>query len=160
LLDGCLGINGYILEKAGSDLLQDFKEFSKTCRPGHSTLCQGYNLPARHVLQTVGPQTEDPRVLEKCYKNSLDCLVLHGLRTIAFPCLATGNIDYPLKLSTQVALNTIHTWLEQNLDKVDKIVLVTFKLSQQAIYELLLPVYFPVPNGKGSNCPVDFKSNE
>lgn len=66
----------------------------------------------------MGPQSEKPAVLASCYKRSLDVLRENGLRSIAFPCIATGVYGYDNERAANVVLKTVLAELEQHPDKV------------------------------------------
>lgn len=70
----------------------------------------------------MGPQSEKPVVLANCYRRSLEVLLDNGLRSIAFPCIATGVYGYDNEKAANVALKTVKGELEHSQDKV-KIIL-------------------------------------
>lgn len=68
---------------------------------GQAKITKAYNLPCRYVLHTVGPivygdvtQT-DCNLLASCYRSCLDLAAGHGLRSIAFCCISTGEFHFP-----------------------------------------------------------------
>ena len=72
-------------------------------RPVKSKITKGYNLPAKHVIHTVGPKDEFPEELSSCYTTSLDLMKKHKLKTIAFCCVSTGIYGYPNDKAAKVA---------------------------------------------------------
>jgi len=72
----------------------------------------------------------------------LVCLLV--LETIAFPCISTGNYQFPIVSATKIALSTVRSWLEGNADCVDRIVFCVFTVRDETVYETFLPAYFPV----------------
>lgn len=66
------------------------------------------------VIHTVGPRSEKKEVLTSCYEKSLQVLVDNGLRSIAFPCVATGVYGYDKERGANVALGTVRLFLERN----------------------------------------------
>src|SRR6056297_1357074 len=89
------GVDGAIHRAAGPELLEECKEIRSEQLPqglptGQSIITKGYNLPAKHVIHTVGPvwqggDNEEDALLEDCYKNSLKLARTKGLASIAFP---------------------------------------------------------------------------
>ncbi|KAG2209749.1 hypothetical protein INT47_001897 [Mucor saturninus] len=131
------GVDGAIHRAAGPELLKECRTLHG-CDDGDAKITKGYNLPAKHVIHTVGPQSEKPAVLASCYKRSLDVLRENGLRSIAFPCVATGVYGYDNERAANVVLKTVLAELEQHPDKVS----LLFSC-QLTIYSHLVPKYFP-----------------
>lgn len=77
----------------------------------------------------MGPQSEKPDILKSCYRCSLELLEQNGLRTIAFPCIATGVYGYDNEKAANIALKTVHDKLESNMkkgeDKVNTLTMVS-----------------------------------
>ena len=58
------------------------------------------DLPARHVIHTVGPiygrhAGAEAELLSACYQNSLRLAASHSLSSMAFPAISTGVFGYP-----------------------------------------------------------------
>src|SRR6478672_7227252 len=87
------GVDGAIHRAAGPGLLDECRRVPEVhpgvrCPTGEARLTAGHDLPARHVIHTVGPvwngggYGEDDD-LAACYRNSLALAAAHGLETIA-----------------------------------------------------------------------------
>ena len=59
-----LGVNGAIHSGAGECLLEECIRIGR-CEVGDAKLTSGYNLPARNVIHTVGPEGKDADREEK-----------------------------------------------------------------------------------------------
>ncbi|XP_069063214.1 ADP-ribose glycohydrolase MACROD1 isoform X2 [Pleurodeles waltl] len=142
------GVDGCIHQAAGA-LLKEECSTLNGCETGKAKITCGYLLPAKHVIHTVGPVAQgDPSPtqegeLSNCYKNSLKLLLENKLRTVAFPCISTGVYGYPNAAAADVALNTIRLWLEENKDKVDRIIICVFLEKDEEIYLKKMAEYFP-----------------
>ncbi|KAL0095368.1 hypothetical protein F4703DRAFT_1912531 [Phycomyces blakesleeanus] len=140
------GVDGAIHRAAGPRLVEECSTLGG-CREGEAKITAGYNLPSKHVIHTVGPQSEKPDVLANCYLNSLKLLEQNNLRSIAFPCIATGVYGYDNEKAANVALWTTRKFIQDRMtagkDPVDKIIFDLFNQKDIAIYKDLLPVYFP-----------------
>ncbi|KAI9252868.1 hypothetical protein BDA99DRAFT_520261 [Phascolomyces articulosus] len=136
------GVDGAIHRAAGPQLVEECKPLGG-CRDGDAKITKGYNLPSKHVIHTVGPRSEKKEVLTSCYQRCLEVLTENGLRSIAFPCVATGVFGYDKERGANVALGTVRQFLENNPQQIDKVIFCLFNVKDKAIYQELLPVYFP-----------------
>ena len=71
----------------------------------------GGNLPARHVIHTVGPVyakgTDKSELLRDCYRNSLRVADEIAARTLAFPLISAGVYGWPKEDAIRQALATL-----------------------------------------------------
>ena len=110
---------------------------------GTAKITQGYNLPARHVIHTVGPivsgalPDEHRELLASCYRSCLHLGAEHGLRSIAFCCISTGEFHFPNKEAAEIAVREVRAFLAQN-KSMERVVFNVFKDEDRAIYERLL----------------------
>lgn len=123
------GVDGAIHRAAGPQLIE-FNRKLGGCKTGEAKISPGFKLPAKYIINTVGPvwnggnQNED-NLLANCYSNSLRLAIENKIKTIAFPAISTGVYHFPLERATKIALKTIKNFLEEN-DSIEKIVLVCF----------------------------------
>ncbi|GJJ76135.1 O-acetyl-ADP-ribose deacetylase [Entomortierella parvispora] len=139
------GIDGAIHNAAGSQLLQECRGL-KGCETGKAKITKGYNLPAKHVIHTVGPIGEKPDALKSCYNSVLDIVRDNKLSTVAFCCISTGIYGYDNGRAARVALETVRKWLDENHEdamKIERIIFCVFLSKDDQIYRELLPLYFP-----------------
>ncbi|KAG0021318.1 O-acetyl-ADP-ribose deacetylase macrod1 [Podila clonocystis] len=94
----------------------------------------GYNLPAKHVIHTVGPQDGHAGTLKRCYLRTLEIVKENKLKSVAFCCISTGIYGFDNEKAANVALKTVREWLDANED---------FGKKDIEIYLRLLPRYFP-----------------
>ncbi|XP_021007024.1 ADP-ribose glycohydrolase MACROD1 isoform X1 [Mus caroli] len=143
------GVDGCIHRAAGS-LLTDECRTLQNCETGKAKITCGYRLPAKYVIHTVGPiavgqpTASQAAELRSCYLSSLDLLLEHRLRSVAFPCISTGVFGYPNEEAAEVVLASLREWLEQHKDKVDRLIICVFLEKDEGIYRERLPHYFPV----------------
>ncbi|XP_077901891.1 ADP-ribose glycohydrolase MACROD1 isoform X2 [Ictidomys tridecemlineatus] len=143
------GVDGCIHRAAGP-LLTDECRTLQHCDTGKAKITSGYRLPAKYVIHTVGPiahgepSANQAEELRSCYLSSLDLLLEHRLRSVAFPCISTGVFGYPNEAAAEVVLAALREWLEQHKDKVDRLIICVFLEKDENIYRQLLPHYFPV----------------
>lgn len=133
------GVDGAIHRAAGPELLQECRTLGG-CRTGEARITGGYQLPARHVIHTVGPvfgeeQGREAQLLASCYRQSLALAVQHGCKSIAFPSISTGAYGYPVEEASRIALRTIQEFVRAHPDALEQIEIVTFSERDQRIYE-------------------------
>jgi len=132
------GVDGAIHRTAGPGLLEECKRLGG-CRTGEAKITQGYGLPSRYVIHTVGPVWHDekyrePELLAACYRNSLELAQEHSLRTVAFPSISTGAYRFPTEQAAAIALKTVKSFLETHPGVLDKVVFVLFSDRDLGIY--------------------------
>lgn len=110
---------------------------------GRAKLTKGYNLPARYVLHTVGPIVQgrvtarDREELASCYRSCLELAAEHGLESIAFCCISTGEFHFPNQEAAEIAIKTVTDFLRQDTS-VKKVIFNVFKDTDAEIYRRLL----------------------
>ncbi|KAJ8978039.1 hypothetical protein NQ317_013567 [Molorchus minor] len=137
------GVDGAIHRAAGPKLKEECKTLGG-CLTGEAKITGGYNLPAKYVIHTVGPQGEKPSDLRSCYINSLRNMTEKNLRSIAFPCISTGIYGYPNEPAAHIAAYTVRRYLESHTDNVDRVIFCLFLDVDIKLYEGLLQSYFPL----------------
>jgi O-acetyl-ADP-ribose deacetylase (regulator of RNase III) len=131
------GVDGAIHRAAGPELLEECRTIGG-CPTGEARITKGYNLPARHIIHTVGPiysgEPSDRVLLASCYQNSLELAVKHQIKTIAFPAISCGIFGYPIEEASAVAVDTTARFLEKNA-YVEKVIFVVFSDDNRRVYE-------------------------
>ncbi|XP_065662218.1 retinol dehydrogenase 14 isoform X6 [Hydra vulgaris] len=136
------GVDGCIHQAAGSTLKKECLSLNGCCS-GEAKITAGHCLPAKYIIHTVGPVGKNPDLLESCYKNCLQLVLDFEIKTIAFCCISTGIYGYPNKDAAHVALKYVRHWLEENYNKIDRIIFCTYISKDFEIYkELMSNLYF------------------
>lgn len=123
------GVDGAIHRAAGPELLEYCRGLGG-CPTGEARITPGFNLPARHVIHTVGPvwhggDKGEPGLLEGCYRNSLLLALDNGCRSVAFPAISCGVYGYPVDQAEQIAVITIRNFLQSH-DSPEQVLLCCF----------------------------------
>merc|ERR1712223_774615 len=153
------GVDGAIHRAAGDLLLSECRTLNG-CETGNSKMTSGYKLPSNNIIHTVGPMGRKPDLLESCYEKSLKLLVENGLRTIAFPCISTGIYGYPSKDAVLVALKTTRKFLQNNFEKVDRIIFTLFLQKDVDVYEKQMQLFFPVSEAQKESAKIKDDKDE
>ena len=110
------GVDGAIHRAAGPGLLAECRTLGG-CPTGEARITGGYDLPARHIIHTVGPvyrqhtPAEAERLLRGCYLEALRLAEAYELETIAFPGISTGAYGYPKAEACRAAASAVCGWL-------------------------------------------------
>ena len=131
------GVDGAIHRAAGPKLLEETRTLGG-CETGEAKITLGYDLPARHVIHTVGPvwhggKSREDELLANCYRNSLGLAVDSGLKSIAFPAISTGVYGFPVERATEIAIREIKKFTESD-STLEKVVCCCFGRRDYDIY--------------------------
>ena len=115
------GVDGAIHRAAGPELLAECRTLGG-CPTGEARLTAGYQLPARHVIHTVGPvwhgndaleigKNAEDDLLAMAYASSLGVASQHALGHIAFPSISTGAFGFPKLRAARIATGVVRGFL-------------------------------------------------
>jgi O-acetyl-ADP-ribose deacetylase len=135
------GVDGAIHRAAGRELLEECRTLNG-CKTGEAKITKGYNLPAKHVIHTVGPvwhggSRNEEQLLRNAYHNSLKLAAQHHLKTIAFPNISTGVYGFPKDRAAEIAVNTIKEFCSSHPEALDEVIFVCFDDENYKLYEKL-----------------------
>lgn len=117
------------------------KTMNYNLETGNAIITEGYNLPAKFVIHTVGPvvevevNDENEVALANCYIKSLELAIEKNIRTIAFPCISTGIFDFPNVAASRIAIKTVDEFISKNRDKFDKVIFDLWTDDDFEVYE-------------------------
>ena len=133
------GVDGAIHRAAGADLKESCAKFPEKepgirCYTGEAFLTDGYNLPARYVIHTVGPVfttdipienaiklpegTDLDKLLYDAYLNSVKLADDAECKTIAFPAISCGVYGCPLETGLDIAYRAFTSRKWKNIEKI------------------------------------------
>jgi O-acetyl-ADP-ribose deacetylase len=149
------GVDGAIHRKGGAAILEDCRAIvakQGKCKTGEAVITTAGNLPAKHVIHTVGPvwnsgKLKESKLLKNCYVNSINLAAELGLSSIAFPNISTGIYGYPKIDAAAIAIGAILECIKIE-STIREIFLVCFDDENFNIYQqqfpLLKTLYRPV----------------
>jgi len=137
-LAGGGGVDGAIHRAAGQQALHAACASLGGCAPGDAKATQGFRLPARWIIHTVGPVWSggtdgEADVLASCYRRALEVADELGVQSVAFPAISTGVYGYPPEQAAAVAVDTI----TNSPTAVELVRLVAFDATTHELYTQL-----------------------
>ena len=142
-IDNCIhSAAGIQLRKECNDQLQ-----GRLLKTGEAMMTKGYNLPAGHVIHTVGPiipqgslpTKEQEEQLASCYHSCLDIADSNHLESIAFCCISTGVFNFPNLRAAEIAIATVKQWIAAHqASSITQVVFNVFLDKDHDIYKQLI----------------------
>jgi len=145
------GVDGAIHRAAGPALYQECLKLPEVrpgvrCPTGEARITGAGRLKCKHVILTVGPIYRDgkhgePELLANCYRNALARAAANGVKSVAFPSIATGVYGYPPEEAARIAVKEARVFLAAHPEME-----VTFclfngprdRIDMKALYDRLL----------------------
>ena len=137
------GVDGAIHRAGGKQILEEcmvIRNRQGKCKTGEAVVTSGGNLPAKYVIHTVGPISNNnveksSKLLSNCYKNSLKLAESLNVKTIAFPNISTGVYRFPKELAAKIAVQEVQDF---ESDVIENVIFVCFDDENVEIYRKLL----------------------
>lgn len=136
------GVDGAIHRAGGPQILEECRQIRARqggCKVGEAVITSGGRLPARYVIHTVGPvwnggHKDEPELLARCYRNSLQLALTNKLESVAFPGISTGIYHYPKPAAAALAVREVQQWLAAH-EWPREVVFVAFDAEAKQLYE-------------------------
>jgi O-acetyl-ADP-ribose deacetylase (regulator of RNase III) len=136
------GVDGAIHRAGGPAILEESRQLGG-CETGDAKATTAGDLPARHVIHTVGPvwrggDQGEAELLASCHRRALEVADELGSRTVAFPAISTGVYGYPVDQAARVALEATRDELAKHPD-IDEVRFVLFSDEHLEAFRQHLP---------------------
>ena len=113
------GIDSAVYEAAGKDKLLAKRHEIGAIDRGTSVITDGYNLPAKFIIHTVGTAWQGGKageedIIRSCYRSVFDVAVNNDIATLAIPLLASGSYGFPKGIALRIALSEIEAFMSES----------------------------------------------
>ena len=136
------GVDGAIHRAGGPAILEECRRVGG-CATGDAKATTAGDLPARHVIHTVGPVWHgggqgETELLASCHRRALEVADELASRTVAFPAISTGVYGYPVEQAARVALEATRDELAKR-PEIEEVRFVLFSDEHLAAFQQHLP---------------------
>ena len=105
-------------------------------------MTDGYNLPARWVIHTVGPVWQGgganaDGLLKACYRNALALAEEADATSIAFPAISRGAFGFPMARAARLAATAADAHLSAG-SNLDRLIFVCFEDNARRCFSRVL----------------------
>ena len=138
-------IDNIIFSYAGVQLRNEMdnimKKQGKIEETGKAKISNGYYLPSKYIIHTVGPQVigiltgEHKKLLKNSYLNVLKLAKKYNIKSLAFCCISTGVFNFPNDEAADIAINTVINFFKENKNINMKIIFNVYKDLDEIIYK-------------------------
>jgi len=143
------GVDGAIHRAGGSAILEECKKIvtrQGRLPTGKVVITTGGNLKSQYVLHTVGPiwhggSRNEAEFLRSAYYECLKLATENKLASISFPSISTGAYGYPVDEAAKIAVNTVVSFLKQQMTSLKDVVFVLFDSRTYQSYRSALQVH-------------------
>ncbi len=140
------GVDGAIHRAGGPQILEECKQIvarQGRLPAGKAVITTGGNLPAKHVIHTVGPvwyggTRSEAETLASAYRESLRLAEKNHLQSVSFPSISTGVYGYPVEKAAEAAIQTVITFLKEEAVSIKEVIFVLFDTRTYEAYQKAL----------------------
>lgn len=110
------GIDSAVYEAAGKDKLLAKRHEIGAIDRGTSVITDGYQLPAKYIIHTVGTAWQGGKegeedIIRSCYRSVFKLASKNDISSLAIPLLASGSYGFPKGIALRIALSEIEAFM-------------------------------------------------
>ena len=110
------GIDSAVYEAAGKDKLLAKRHEIGAIDRGTSVITDGYQLPAKYIIHTVGTAWQGGKegeedIIRSCYRSVFKVASRNDISSLAIPLLASGSYGFPKGIALRIALSEIEAFM-------------------------------------------------
>jgi O-acetyl-ADP-ribose deacetylase (regulator of RNase III) len=138
------GVAGAIARRGGPTI-QEECDAHGPIRVGHAAITGGGDLRARHVIHAaaMGDEPASRASIEGATRHSLKLAEENGIRSIAFPILASGVAGFALDEATRIMLATIRAYLAETETQIEEVTLYGYSAADAQTVRDVLEEFSP-----------------
>jgi O-acetyl-ADP-ribose deacetylase (regulator of RNase III) len=133
------GVDGALRAAAGPDLTKHTSRLGPL-DVGEAVITPGFKAPARFIIHVAapiwtgpGPEGEKVNGLARCYMSAIAMAAARKFKSIAFPCLGTGNFGWPRGFACAIAIAACEQALPE-AQSLTRVVFCCFTEDDAALY--------------------------
>jgi O-acetyl-ADP-ribose deacetylase (regulator of RNase III) len=118
------GVAGAIARKGGPSIQKECDEHGPI-RVGEAAITGAGDLPVKYVIHAaaMGDEPASRASIEGATRHSLELADRHGVKTVAFPILASGVAGFPLEDAARIMVETIRAYLAEGRSAIEEVTL-------------------------------------
>ena len=113
------GIDTAVYEAAGVKELLTKRHEIGVIERGHSVITDGFKLPAKYIIHTVGTAWQggaygEEDIIRNCYRSVFQVAEENDIESLAIPLLASGSYGFPKGIALRIALSEIESFMSEH----------------------------------------------
>jgi len=138
------GVAGAIASKGGPSIQRECDEHGPI-RVGAAAITGAGDLAAHYVIHAaaMGDEPASRASIEGSTRHSLELADQHGIKTLAFPILASGVAGFPLDEATRIMAETIRAYLAERATQIEELTLYGYSAADADAVRRVVDAVFP-----------------
>ncbi|SDB18632.1 macro domain-containing protein [Eubacterium oxidoreducens] len=113
------GTDAAVYKAAGEEQLLTVRYGIGVIERGHSVITDGFKLPAKYIIHTVGTawlggNSGEEDIIRNCYRSVFRVAQENAIESLAIPLLASGSYGFPKEIALRIALSEIEAFMSNH----------------------------------------------